>query len=99
MQKIISSIETKLPVTILREGKRYIAYTPTLDLSTSGKNVREAKKRFSEAVSIFFEECLKHGTLSDTLANLGWRHGRSQWEPPQVVIHTTEKVRVAFSTR
>ncbi|MEK7537372.1 MAG: hypothetical protein AAB619_00155 [Patescibacteria group bacterium] len=45
-----------LPVSILREGKRFIAYTPALDLSTSGKTFEQAKQRFEEAAELFFEE-------------------------------------------
>ncbi|MEK7636828.1 MAG: hypothetical protein AAB402_00355 [Patescibacteria group bacterium] len=45
-----------LPVSILREGKRFIAYTPALDLSTSGKTFDQAKQRFAEAAELFFEE-------------------------------------------
>jgi predicted RNase H-like HicB family nuclease len=45
-------------VAILREGKRFVAYTPALDLSTSGKTQAEAKARFQEAAELFFEELL-----------------------------------------
>ena len=37
--------QTKLSVNFLREGKRFIAYSPALDLSTSGKTYEEAKRR------------------------------------------------------
>ena len=49
-------LEFNLPVSILREGKSFIAYTPALDLSTSARTYNEAKKRFREVVEIFFEE-------------------------------------------
>lgn len=55
------NLEFKLPVSILREGKKYIAYTPALDLSTSGKSYEEAKKRFEEIVNIFLKNLLKKG--------------------------------------
>lgn len=45
-----------LPVSVLKEGKRFVAYAPALDLSTSGKTYEEAKERFEEAVTLFFEE-------------------------------------------
>ena len=35
----------QLPVSIFREDKHYIAYTPVLDLSTSAKSYEEVKKR------------------------------------------------------
>ena len=39
-------IDFQLPVSFLKEDKRFIAYTPALDLSTSGKTYEEARKRF-----------------------------------------------------
>ena len=60
--------EVSLPVSILKEGKYFIAYTPALDLSTSGKTFAEVKERFGEVVQIFFEELLEKGTLEEVLA-------------------------------
>jgi hypothetical protein len=74
-----------LPVAILREGKRYIAYTPALDVSTSGKSHDEVRKRFAELVEIFFEETLRKGTLDIALKELGWQKTKSSWKPPVVV--------------
>lgn len=62
-----------LPVFIIKEGKNYIAYTPALDLSTSGKDYEEVRKRFHEIVNIFFEEIVKKGTMEEALKELGWR--------------------------
>lgn len=47
--------EVQLPVTIFREDKYFIAYTPALDLSTSGKSYSEVKKRFDEVVKFFLK--------------------------------------------
>jgi len=75
----------QLTVSIIKEGNRYIAYSPALDLSTSGKNYEEAKKRFNEMVNIFFEEVIKAGTLKEVLENLGWKRIKSAWNPPVVI--------------
>ncbi len=48
-------LELKLSVSIIREGKKFIAYTPALDLSTSGRSYEEVKKRFNEIVNIFLK--------------------------------------------
>ena len=79
------SIQTELPVTILREGKSYIAYTPALDISTVGKTHEEAQKRFVELVEIFFQELSEMGTLEEVLKSLGWSKVRSKWFSPVVV--------------
>lgn len=89
-----ASIQANLPVSILREGKRYVAYTPALDLSTSGKSLKEVKERFSEAVDIFFEEVIKNDTLDEVLHNLGWEKVRAQWVPPTIVSQESQIVRV-----
>lgn len=89
-----SILEFKLPVSILREGKKYVAYTPALDLSTSGKNYEEAKKRFSEIVNIFFAELIKKGTLEEVLRDLGWKHVQAKWTPPVIISQESQTVRV-----
>lgn len=83
-----------IPVTFLREDKRYIAYTPVFDISTSGKTYAQAKKRFDELVEIFLEELEKMGTLNQTLKNLGWKKTRNEWKPPRVVRYVEEKIRM-----
>ncbi len=67
------NLNFNLPVSIMKEKEKYVAFTPALDLSTSGKNYEEVKKRFIEAVSIFFEEIIKDGTMDEVLKDLGWK--------------------------
>ena len=88
------NLEFKLPVSFLREGNKYVAYTPALDLSTSGKSYKEAKKRFEEIVSIFFEELIKEGTIDEVLQDLGWKKMQKQWNPPVVISQEFQKIQV-----
>jgi len=39
-------IKFELSISIIKEGNAFIAYSPAIDLSTSGKTIEEAKKRF-----------------------------------------------------
>ena len=87
-------MQTELSVAFLREGKRFVAYAPSLDLSTSGKSFAEAKKRFEEIAEIFFEEIMKKGTVAEVLGGLGWEKGGQRWMPPVVVAHESQSVRV-----
>ena len=48
-----------LPVIITKQNKRFVAYTPVLDLSTSGKTEKDVKKKFVEIVAIFLEELVE----------------------------------------
>jgi len=88
------NISLNLPVSFLKEGSRYVAYTPALDLSTSGDTLEQARRRFTEAVESFFEETLDKGTLDQALSDLGWQKTRNRWNPPVVVSHDTEEIRV-----
>ena len=87
-----SLIQTKLSVTFLREGKRFIAYSSALDLSTSGKSFEEAKKRFEEITEIFFEEIARKGTLTEVLQSLGWERQDKQWTPPAIIAHESQMI-------
>jgi predicted RNase H-like HicB family nuclease len=75
----------RLPVLIFREGKYFIAYSPVLDLSTSGKDYEEARRRFQEVVEIFFEELIKKGTLKEVLKELDWQKINRKWQSPSLV--------------
>ena len=55
----------QLPIFILKEENAFIAFSPALDLSTSGKTPNEAKVRFSEAMTLFFEELIEQGSLKE----------------------------------
>jgi len=93
MKKV--NLQFNLPVTILKEKKRFVAYTPALDLSTSGKSYDQVKERFEEIVNIFFEELIKHGTLDKVLRDMGWVKMQRQWHSPVVVSQETETLKVA----
>lgn len=88
------SLTANLPVIFLREGKRFIAYTPALDLSTSGKSFAEAKRRFEEIAQVFFDEIGRMGTLEEVLLNLGWQKEERKFIPPTVVAHESQRVRI-----
>lgn len=77
--------QIKLTVSVLKQGSRFVMYSPALDLSTSGRSGKEVKKRFEEAAMLFIEELARAGTMSDVLKELGWHHVRKQWEPPKVI--------------
>lgn len=79
-----------LPVNILREGDKFVAYTPALELSTEGNTFEEAKKNFEEAVLIFFEEITQERKTEDALSNLGWMRVNTKFVPPTMVSAQSE---------
>ncbi len=86
-----------LPVSFLKEGNKFIAYTPALDLSTCGNTFEQAKKRFTEALQIFIHELIKMGTLEQVLSDCGWKkvaRPRSHWVPPVLVGQEQQSVKI-----
>ena len=86
-----------IPVSILKEGKYFIAYTPVLDLSTSGTTYAQVSRRFQEAIQIFFEELMEKGTIEKVLTELGWKKVQKQWMPPLVISHESTSVNIPLS--
>jgi predicted RNase H-like HicB family nuclease len=88
------SFQAKLTVTFLREKRRFIAYSPALDLSTSGRTFKEARERFTEAVMLFFEELNRKDATEEVLKELGWQKFNREWKPPVVVSQESETIRI-----
>lgn len=74
-----------LPVVITKQNKRFVAYTPALDISTSGKSEKDVKKRFVELANIFLEEIIEKKTVDDVLSELGWKKVQKIWSPPKII--------------
>lgn len=77
-------IEVNLPVSLITEGNKVVAYTPALDISTAGKDEAEAKSRFSELVNIFFADLVENNTVEVVLTDLGWVKEEQKWNPPVI---------------
>lgn len=92
MKHKLADIKYTIPVTFFKEKSAFVAYSPVLDLSTSGKTFEQAQSRFAEAADIFFEETIEHGTLDEVLASLGWTKVKQQWMPPIEVAHGLQAV-------
>jgi hypothetical protein len=80
-----TNLSFNLSVIITKQNKRFVAYTPALDICTSGKTEKEAKTRFVELANIFLEELVEMGTANDVLSELGWTKVQKKWVPPKVV--------------
>jgi len=78
----------------LKEGRKFIAYSPALDLSTSAGTFELARERFEEAVRIFFKELIRTGTLEEVLSDLGWQKQQKEWVPPLVISQELESIRL-----
>jgi predicted RNase H-like HicB family nuclease len=92
MKKIF--FQAHLPVIFLKEKAQFVAYTPALNLSTSGKTLKQAEKRFAEAAQIFLEESYRMGTLNQLLGELGWEKKKDVWEPPVIVGQNSRSISI-----
>ena len=94
------NLQLKLQVSFIKEGNKFIAHSPALDISTSGDSLDQAKKRFEELSAYFLEECVQMGTLEDVLTGLGWhKKGNNSttngnWVPPIIVGQESHQVRI-----
>jgi uncharacterized membrane-anchored protein len=84
-----------LKVNISKQGRRFIAYAPALDIMTVGKSDEEVRVRFNELVAIFLEELHNAGTTDEVLTELGWKKVMRQWTPPTI---TTKNFSVKVPT-
>jgi hypothetical protein len=89
-----NKVSFSLPVLITKQNKRFVAYTPALDISTSGKTEKEVKERFVEMVNIFLEEIIEAKTADDVLTELGWKKVQKKWAPPEVVSSNFMNLRI-----
>ncbi|MCL4353591.1 type II toxin-antitoxin system HicB family antitoxin [Patescibacteria group bacterium] len=91
-------VQFTLPVSILKEGDAFVAYTPVLDLSTSGNTFEQAQKNFVEAVNLFFEELMEMGTADEVLKDLGWqKQDNNVLIPPVVIANQTESFSIPLT--
>ncbi|MCD8210054.1 MAG: hypothetical protein LUC37_00765 [Prevotella sp.] len=67
---------------VFKERHVYIAYCPSLDISTSGKDFIDAVANFRERFRIHIDWCIQHGTLVDDLMEHGWKLKKSTITPP-----------------
>jgi predicted RNase H-like HicB family nuclease len=84
----------KLPISIIKQNKSFVAYCPILDISTVGKSIKDAQNKFSELSSLFFEELTAKGTLNDVLTELGWKKVQKSWNPPKIVSNLSVGIKL-----
>lgn len=58
---------------IFRENDLFIAYCPSLDLSSSGESFNDAISNFYEMFQLYIESCVENKTLFADLAAHGWK--------------------------
>ena len=86
--------QLNIKVEIFKEDDIYVALCPSLNVSSFGESIEEAKKSLVEALEIFIEECSEMGTLDQVLEESGFTRDNQTWKPRETVIE--ERVALAI---
>lgn len=72
MAEIELSVRIRLRVHLEQEGEWWVATCRQLGVASQGATPAEARKNFSEALSLFVVGCLEMGTLETVLRDAGF---------------------------
>ncbi len=82
-------------VELFKENDQFVSLCPKLNVSSFGDTEEEAIKSLKEALSLFFEECDRIGTLRDVLEEVGFQMRDQRWVYREPL--TTEKLDIALT--
>lgn len=83
---------------IFVENGDYIAWSPSLDICTSGNTYSEAVANFYECFELYAEYWIEHGTLEQDLKEHGWTIRNWQLKPPsQQVLMRKPKMKELYA--
>jgi predicted RNase H-like HicB family nuclease len=70
---------------IFKEGDTYVAYVPSLDVSSCGSTDQEARRNIRDAVRGFLAASAELGTLDQILEEAGYQLEETGWRAPEFV--------------
>lgn len=85
-------------VHVWKEGQKYVAYVPELDVASCGDSVAHAKARLREAVALFLEGASRMGTLEDILTEAGFEERINIYRPHRVLARETVRLAVPITS-
>ena len=68
-----AEMSLSVPIQFKKEKDGYIVSCPVLDVVTQGRTKREAKANILDALVLFIQNCLDHGTLDAVLKQCGFK--------------------------
>lgn len=81
-------IELQLNVLVFEQGDYYVAFCPSLNLSSYGDSIEEAKTGFDEVMTSYLEDCKETNSLHEDLEKNGWTFNIQDTtiaEPPAMI--------------
>lgn len=82
MESKAKDIKITVEFFVFQEDGAYIAYCPSLELSTSDASYNGAISSFYEMLQLHMEYCTDNNTLFDDLKAHGWKVGGGRVVPP-----------------
>ena len=79
-----TSYRASIEFFVFVENGVYIAYCPSLDLSTSAETYNEAISSFYEMFQLHLQWCWDHDTLLEDLTSHGWQVKKQTLVPPKI---------------
>lgn len=76
MPEIVSDtvdLSFRLLCTLKKDGKRWVAGCPKLDIFSQGETEEQAKAALDEAIKLWLESCLDRRVLDEALRECGFR--------------------------
>jgi predicted RNase H-like HicB family nuclease len=67
------SLSVRLNCYLRRDGRKWVAVCPALDVASQGATEAEAQAALKEAIDLWFESCLERETLEAALREVGFR--------------------------
>ena len=74
-----------VPIVFFEEGDVIVAHCVSLDVSSCGQSIEEARRNVREAIELFLETCDEIGTLNEVLEEAGFVNDGNQWLPPAIL--------------
>ena len=78
-------MDIQFTADIFKEGARYVAHSPELDLSSCAGTETRARENLIEAVRLFLEEADKMGTIEQILQESGYTRRDGAWQAPRLI--------------
>lgn len=66
----VIEIQLKLPLTVQKRKKWFVAGCPQLDVFTQGETEKEAEGNLREALRLFLHSCLERNTLTQVFGTM-----------------------------
>jgi predicted RNase H-like HicB family nuclease len=77
------SVSFRIPFSIKKKGKWYVARCPVLDVTTQGDSEDAARANLADALYLFLVSCLERGTLDAVLKQCGFFLKTRKGRPPK----------------